>query len=408
MSSTIKWLWLVSKQGITPQNTAALLKIYGSIEEIYAAKSYKAAGIKENVAAGLRDKRFDTAEQLYNRICACGARILTYSSRYYPSCLKNIHPIPYVLYVRGQMPLLDDMFAIGIVGTRTNTDYGAEAAAKIASDLARRNVVIVSGLAMGIDSIAMKAAINAGGRTIGVLGCSIDKVYPASNRQLYEAVMKNGLVISEYPPGAPMHRGAFPQRNRIIAGLSRGVLVAEGSRNSGSLITANCALEYNRDVFAVPRDIGAANAHGQLMDGANYLIQSGAKLVTTADDILSEFGYAPSAVKGKSAQRRRETVHTAAPKPKSGTLKPKTGAPSAAPNASMEASITASIKQLNERASNELQRLIIKTIGTGSLFPDELETMLGGDAGSLGTALTMMETMGIIVRTPDGRYGLNY
>ena len=380
MSSTIKWLWLVSKQGITPQNTAALLKIYGSIEEIYAAKSYKAAGIKENVAAGLRDKRFDAAEQLYNRICACGARILTYSSRYYPSCLKNIHPIPYVLYVRGQMPLLDDMFAIGIVGTRTNTDYGAEAAAKIASDLARRNVVIVSGLAMGIDSIAMKAAINAGGRTIGVLGCSIDKVYPASNRQLYEAVMKNGLVISEYPPGAPMHRGAFPQRNRIIAGLSRGVLVAEGSRNSGSLITANCALEYNRDVFAVPRDIGAANAHGQLMDGANYLIQSGAKLVTTADDILSEFGYAPSAVKGKSA----------------------------APNASMEASITASIKQLNERASNELQRLIIKTIGTGSLFPDELETMLGGDAGSLGTALTMMETMGIIVRTPDGRYGLNY
>ncbi len=195
------------------------------------------------------------------------------------------------------------------------------------------------------------------------------------------------MIISEYPPGALPLRGHFPQRNRIIAGLSRGILVVEGSKNSGSLITAKFAEEYNRDIFAVPRSIGAKNAKGIPMDGTNHLIQSGAKLVMNAGDILNEYG-----IPFKKTSKR-ET----APVEKEEKIKP----PVQPPVKKLD------IDSLLERASSDLQKEVIRFIGDKALYADEIVQGLDAETSAIGTTLTMMETFRLIQRQPDGRYKLN-
>lgn len=386
MSNTIKWLWLTLKRGITPHKISKLLEVYGNIDEIYAGRKYAVPHISPENVAELCRKDLGPAERVYQSVRDCGASILTFDNKHYPTCLRNIKPIPYVLYVRGRGMDIENMFAIGMVGTRINTDYGADQAARIAYGLGKRGAVIVSGLAAGIDSIAMSAALKAGGRTIGVLGCGIDQVYPQSNRRLFDEVVKTGLIISEYPPGTQVFRGSFPQRNRIIAGLSRGVLVVEGSRSSGSMITAKFALEYNRDVFAIPRNIGEKNAYGAAMDGTNYLIRTGASLVCSAKDILSEYGYATD----KNERDTGPPPDIAAPEHITSDEKRQTDT-----------------EQLIAKAADGIQKEIIKFIGTRELFADEIAEGVTEDTAQLGTALTIMETMGLIKRTPDGKYKLN-
>lgn len=387
MSNTIKWLWLTTKRGLNSIKISYLIEKYGNINNIYSRTDYDVPHLTKADREALSDKSLDAAERTYSDICSCGARILTCDNKYYPTSLRNIRPMPYVLYIRGKAIDMENMFGIGVVGTRIHTDYGAYYASGISYDLARNGVIIVSGMAKGIDSIAMKAALRAGARTIGVLGCGIDQIYPESNRWLFEEVLENGMIISEYPPGALPLRGHFPQRNRIIAGLSRGILVVEGSKNSGSLITAKFAEEYNRDIFAVPRSIGAKNEKGIPMDGTNHLIQSGAKLVMNAGDILNEYG-----IPFKKTSKR-ET----APVEKEEKIKP----PVQPPVKKLD------IDSLLERASSDLQKEVIRFIGDKSLYADEIVQGLDAETSAIGTTLTMMETFRLIQRQPDGRYKLN-
>jgi DNA processing protein len=211
-----------------------------------------------------------------------GVKVLIYSDSGYPSRLKEIYDYPPILYVRGSL-LPEDEWCLAVVGTRRATVYGRQVTEEIVADLARSRITIVSGLAKGIDSVAHRSALEAGGRSIAVFACGLDMVYPSENTDLARRVMQQGALVSEYPLGTRPKPDNFPRRNRIMSGISLGVLVIEAGETSGALITANMALEQNREVLAVPGSILSPASRG-----TNHLIQEGAKLVRSYRDILEE------------------------------------------------------------------------------------------------------------------------
>ncbi|ANS77096.1 DNA processing protein DprA [Paenibacillus yonginensis] len=244
-------------------------------------KPAAARNLKQELAAGKRQERLETMQ-------AKGIVPVTVWDSEYPLLLKEISQPPWVLYAMGQIELLN-AFSVAMVGTRVPTAYGRKIGEMLAGALAEQGVNVVSGLARGIDGICHQAALRAAGATTAVLGTAIDQPYPPENRFLYKEIAEKGLIVSEYPIGTPPHPGLFPQRNRIIAGLTRGTVVVEADERSGSLITADAALEANRDVFAVPGPVTSPKSRGAL-----NLIKQGAKLITQAGDILEEYGFAPA------------------------------------------------------------------------------------------------------------------
>ncbi len=232
-----------------------------------------------------------------------GVDIITYDSPTYPLRLKEIYYPPILLYAKGSyLGILKQDLMIAVVGSRKMTDYGANCAENIVRKLAESGVIIVSGLANGIDSVAHKTAINSNGYTLGVSGCGMDIVYPSYNLRVYEEVKKQGCIITEFPFGMRPYRWNFPRRNRIIAGISLGVIVVEAASRSGSLTTAKIALSENRDVFAVPGNIDRVNSKG-----TNRLIQEGAKLISSADDVLCEYEHLLP--KGYSSREEKITLN---------------------------------------------------------------------------------------------------
>lgn len=239
--------------------------------------------VGEKVAAEIHRARdhVDMAGQ-ERRMNACGARLITMECPDYPPALAEIYDPPLALFIRGTL-LETDQYAIAIVGTRRPSPYGIEQAERLAEDLARRGMTVISGMAEGIDGAAHRGALRAGGRTIAVLGCGVDEVFPQIHAQLMEDIIGHGAVVSPFPMGMKALKGHFPRRNRLISGLSMGVVVVEAPPGSGSLITARFAAEQGREVFAVPGPVNRANSRGP-----HALIREGAKLVESADDILQE------------------------------------------------------------------------------------------------------------------------
>ncbi|MBP2001130.1 DNA processing protein [Paenibacillus shirakamiensis] len=215
-----------------------------------------------------------------------GIHILTIDDENYPTLMKESIKPAWVLYAKGKLELLSSM-SIAMVGTRIPTAYGKKVASLLTEDLCARGVTVVSGMARGIDGVCHEAALGCQGQTIAVMGTAIDMPYPSEHHGLYKRIAKDGLIVSEYPSGTASHPGLFPQRNRIIAGLTRGTVVVEADLRSGSLITADAAMESNRDVFAVPGQITSPKSVGTL-----GLIRQGAKLITSAQDILDEYNQA--------------------------------------------------------------------------------------------------------------------
>ncbi|BAU27656.1 DNA processing protein [Aneurinibacillus soli] len=241
-------------------------------------------GVRENIAEQIR-RKYDLAAARKNREEweRRGITVLVYGDEKYSEWLYEIPDAPELLYADGNFDLLTRP-AFSIVGTRTPTQYGRQLARQFGRELAERGLVVVSGMARGIDAEAHTGALEARGGTIAVLGCGIDWLYPAENRQLGARIRKQGLLLSEYPPGTRPQRGFFPERNRIISGLAHGILVIEAASRSGSLITADLATEQGRDVFAVPGSI-----HSPKSAGCHWLIQQGAKLVQHVHDIVFEY-----------------------------------------------------------------------------------------------------------------------
>jgi len=236
----------------------------------------KAAGeIRKGPSEQAVKKEFSLLEQ-------SGARIVTLIDEDYPSRLRDIYDPPALLYLKGELKGADPL-AVSIVGSRRISAYGKWITEKISRDLASHGVTVVSGMARGVDSAAHWGAISGGGRTVAVLGCGVDVVYPPENRNLFSKIIEQGAVLSEFSMGSPPEGGHFPKRNRIISGLSIGVVVVQAGPKSGSLITAQYALDQGRDVFAIPGNVGAEGSRG-----TNRLIKDGAKLVESSEDILEE------------------------------------------------------------------------------------------------------------------------
>jgi DNA processing protein len=267
----------------------SLLDRFQEPERIFQASMsdlLRVDGIRKEVAYSILKKRWEgDPEKELEKAEANGVRILTYSDPAYPGLLKEIHDPPMVLYIKGA-DIPDNRVFIAVVGSRNATDYGLKAAEKIGQGLARRGVGVSSGMARGIDSSSHWGCLEGKGFTIAVLGTGIDVIYPSSNKKLYYQIAEKGAIISEFPMGAPPVPNNFPMRNRIISGLSRGTIIVEATKNSGSLITAALALEQGREVFAVPGSISSFKSAG-----CHYLIKQGAAaLIENADDVLEAMG----------------------------------------------------------------------------------------------------------------------
>jgi len=279
------WIGLKAVPGIGNVTFRRILERFETPEAALKASESAFAGIKglspavvQGIASGAW-RRF--AEDECKRLSASSARLVTYTSSDYPKSLFEIPDPPPFLYVKGTLDSCDR--SIAIVGSRRATSYGLLTTGRLAEELASHRVCIVSGMARGVDTAAHKGALKMGGRSVGVLGCGVDKIYPPENRKLFEEMAQQGCLVSEFPLGTLPLAENFPRRNRIISGLSQGVLVVEAAENSGSLITAQYALEHGRDVFAVPGNISFATSRG-----SNRLIKQGAKLVDCVEDILEE------------------------------------------------------------------------------------------------------------------------
>ena len=286
--STLKyWIWLSALSNLKPRTRADLIEKFDDPQGIYFSDERQLmehCRLTDGERAMLADKSLDRTNEILQLCHENHISIVTMSDTAYPKRLLNIFDPPVVLYIRGRLPVLDEEAAIGIVGTRKATAYGTNMATRLGFEVTRGGGLVVTGLAAGVDSSAAKGALRAGGGCVGVLGCAIDEVYPAWNNELYDDVAAVGALVSEYPPGTPLASKNFPERNRIMAGLSVAVAVIEAPMGSGALITAARALEQGREVFAVP-----GNADAQNCAGSNMLIKDGAQLITCGWDILSEF-----------------------------------------------------------------------------------------------------------------------
>ncbi len=350
------WVGFSKVAGIGPARLRALLDYYNDIAAAWQANpgELRAIGLDKRSVESLVKVRgelnleaeLDKLEKL--KVTAC-----TWDSPDYPRLLKEIADPPPILYVRGSLTPADE-WAVAVVGTREASPYGKECTHLLVNGLASNGVTVVSGLAYGIDAEAHQTALNAGGRTLAVMGCGVDIIYPADNRKLGQAIIENGALISEYPLGTNPESGNFPRRNRIISGLSLGVLFVEGTIQSGARITTDYALEQGREVFAVPGSILRRSG-----SGANYLIQNGAKLVTQVNDILEELN------------------------------------------------LTMVAQHTEARAiipSNETEAKLLKQLSAEPTHVDELGQITGLPAAELAGTLTMMELKGMVRQVG----GMNY
>ena len=287
MSALKYWLWLTDLPGLTNQTRLALLRHFPTPEDVYYADPEEVLlteGITREQAKLLENKDCSAADRILADCQRLDADILTIQDAGYPNRLRNIYDPPCLLYVRGRLPAFDDEASIAVVGTRSCTPYGISCAEKLGYGLAAGGAIVVSGLARGVDSAALRGALRAGGTVTAVLGNGLDVIYPPENGYLYEDVAAAGALVSEYPPGTSPEAKHFPVRNRIMSGLCLATLVVEAPERSGALITAGTALEQGRDVFAVPGPIDAPASVG-----CNHLIRDGAGLVSDAWDILREY-----------------------------------------------------------------------------------------------------------------------
>ncbi|MBN2381133.1 DNA-processing protein DprA [candidate division WOR-3 bacterium] len=354
------YLDLMSIEGLGEKRLTKLMDFFGPPEVIFKKSSaeLEEAKIGDKVAAAIASyTRSEETKKALGTLKEIGARIITCMDPEYPKLLLNSPAAPPVLFVRGELRS-EEKLALAIVGTRRATGYGRAATERLSRELAARGVVIVSGAARGIDTLAHKGCLAAGGRTIAVLGCGIDIPYPPENEKLFDAISSQGAVVSEFVPGTPPAPGLFPQRNRIIAWLSHGVVAVEAGAKSGALITARLAAEGGREVFAVP---GGIFSHQST--GTNKLLKEGAKLVSRVEDILEEFG---AVYKPLDSNDTQDTI--------------------------------------DQSALTEVERRIYKLLGPDPVHVDSLVDKLGIASNELHPILLNMELKGIIKQLPGMRF----
>jgi len=325
-----------------------------------------------NVASGCS---FEDAADQQQKLLNAGAQLISIHDPRYPPRLREIFDPPLVLFAIGNTDLLMS-YTVAVVGTRRPSPYGMAAAERLSADLARAGLTIASGMARGIDTTAHQAALKAGGDTVAVLGCGVDVLYPSSNRKLYDDIASRGLLVSEFPMGAPAFPQNFPIRNRIVSGLSLGVLIVEGAQHSGSGITARLAMDQGREVWAVP-----GNITSPMSWGPNLLIKSGgAKLVQEWTDVTDEL---PAEVRRELVARAQEAAALAAGESRAGGI---------------ESNIEEPLKQLAKKLLNSLQ------VDVPTQLDALLETFEGVSSSELIGALFDLEMSGLARQLPGKNF----
>ena len=374
----IYWLWLATRPGMTEREKMLALAHFGSPEDCYYADAYDGIeNLSKNAMEALADKELKEAESVFEACERKRIHILTYSDDLYPSYLRNIIDPPLVLYYKGTLPDFDREPMIGVVGTRKASAYGMATARQMGRQIAAHGGIVVSGMAEGIDAMATWGALDANKPAIGVLGSGVDRVYPACNRDLYRKMEQHGCLISEYPPGTPPDRWHFPRRNRIISGLSNGVLVVEAPLKSGALITARQALEQGRDVFVVPGNIGVSSC-----EGSNALLKDGAALVTSGWDVIGEYAY-----------RYPDKIHKEIP------------AAEQADDKIVVDNTTAPLYSDLEIIAADLsdtEKAVLAAIGSGEQLIDTVIAKTELSSSDVLAALTMLEVSGYVTTRPGG------
>ena len=406
MSALTHLIWLSTREGMRPGLAVALLRRFGTAEAAYfaGAGELDLLDLPARLRQSLLDKSLDGTERALEACDREGMTLLTCLDAAYPERLLQLEDYPLVLYVKGTLPRMDAEVAVGMVGSRSCTPYGEAMAGRIALELARAGAVVVSGMAEGIDSASLKGALQGGGKVVSVLAGGADVIYPRSNRWLYQDVLSAGAAVSENPPGTRPDGWRFPIRNRIISGLSLGIVVVEAAEErSGSLITAHDALDQGRDVFAVP---GPADA--PMSGGTNLLISRGeAKLVRSAWDILEEYaGRFPHKLSSPPPLPAEAAAARLAPQPEpraedEGALQePRTEqAPSEEREGRLPLLSAADLARLGDE-----QRDILQLLAEHKLTADELVGRTEIPARRVNTALTILQAQGYLEELPGRRF----
>ena len=391
------WLWLAQCNEVKDGVKAALVRQFEDPERLFFAEKQE---ILDAEIEGLTGEHLDVllrhdlsaAEETLSDCAKAGLQVLTYDSPLYPKRLKAIYDPPIVLYYRGTLPDFDKLPTIGVVGTRHPSVYGRQAAKRLGGEIAAAGGLVVSGLADGIDGAAMEAALSAGFPAVGVLGCGADVVYPRKHKALFQETERLGCILSEYAPGSPPLGWHFPRRNRIISGLSCGVVVVEAPERSGSLLTAKHALEQGRDVFVVP-----GNVDMESFRGSNRLLRSGAIAVSSGRDVMEEYDLLyPEKLLPKQGPDKPKKAEKQEPKPEAPEiLKKKTIDNGNPPPYSGQNDI------LQGLSADE--QTVMTAIGTGIESVDDVIAKTGLPSGKVLGILTMLEIRKKIVRHPGKR-----
>lgn len=397
--NTLLWVWLTTLRGMTAAKITSLLDKFESVEEIYSKNSEddfkNIALIRQNDINSLINKDTQKAEKIINQIKVIEADIITYESSEYPEKLKALPNPPYVLYVRGKLADFSNGVSIGVVGTRKYSDYGKAVTIKLSYELSKEGITIVSGMARGIDTFAAIAAMRAGGKTVAVLGSGIDVIYPPENVEVMKKISENGAVISEYPPGTEPFRVNFPERNRIIAALSDGLLVTEAPKKSGALITAKYASEIGKTIFSVPGNVFAPNCVG-----TNSLIKAGYKMVTHPKDILEEYSYELSKIEKKTDS---EPVFVEIPLKKAKRKKKPEDEEVIKEEVKQPILVDINDEKFSELSDDEL-KIVKILIENGKTSVDELIRKSGLETATVNQLLPLMEIEGLVKRTEGNFY----
>ncbi len=416
----VHWIWFASRPGLSDRAKAALMEHFSDPEEIYYADGGAFDHLDFLTKEGresLLDKNLIPSEEILETCSREKLHILTYRDAGYCARLKNISDPPMVLYYKGRLPDWDASPVIGIVGTRKASAYGLTAAKRMGYQIGRCGGIVVSGMAFGIDGMAMSGALTAGQTVVGVLGCGADMVYPLSNKALFADTEQYGCILSEFAPGTPPMKYNFPKRNRIISGLSNGVLVVEAPERSGALITARQALEQGRDVFAVPGNIDMPG-----FAGSNALLRDGAMLVSSGWDVVSEYeALYPDKIRKDTGHvhltaypEEVEQVAKAADKPlakvaqKAVLPKAKLPREEKADKKTVDKAMEAPYSDGNKpkpKLSPEEQS-IVDALQNGERLVDDVIAETGLTTGKLLASLTMLELKGILRRLPGKRISL--
>ncbi len=403
------WVWLAELPGLHKKNRLALLNYFGSPRAIYEANPWQlreVPGLSERQATLVENRNLSRAREICEACEGKDIFILTYHDTLYPERLRVIKDAPVLLYARGKLPRFDDEAAVAVVGTRSCTPGGARVAQEFGYGLAVQGGLVVSGLAAGIDTAALFYALRAGGVTAAVLGCGIDVVYPVSNAPLYEAIMKEGVILSEYPPGTQGARWRFPERNRIISGLSIATVVIEAPERSGALITARNALEQGRDLYAVPGGALAPESRG-----SNALLSRGVRAVVSAWDVLGRYES-----RFPHRLQRRDGIRTPANYDRGffaprweGEIKAPALAKKQAPRKSVSPAPPREVprQEKNTDGLTALQLRVVESLRGGELLTDDLGAAVGASMDELLPALTLLEVTGWVRRTKSCGYELS-